>query len=104
MNDGQTAGQAPAAAIVALLALTYQHASFSMHQGHEEKVEAKRCFSFHPTRVFRPYHCRITWAERPPLGRFESRSVPPCASTTASAMARPRPLPPVSRLRDSSIR
>jgi hypothetical protein len=39
-------------------------------------------------------------ARKPPRGRLSSVTVPPWACTTPCAMARPRPTPPVSRLRD----
>jgi hypothetical protein len=43
-------------------------------------------------------------ARRPPCGRLQSLSSPPCAWTTESAMASPRPMPPVSGLLESSSR
>jgi len=47
---------------------------------------------------------KVTRAESPPLARLARLMAPPCASTMARVMARPSPLPPVSRLRDSSSR
>src|SRR3989344_159100 len=41
---------------------------------------------------------------RPPRGEASAVSVPPCASTMARQIARPRPEPPWSRLREVSAR
>ncbi len=43
-------------------------------------------------------------ATNPPSGAFSSTSRPPSCSTIVRAMARPRPAPPVSRLRELSSR
>ena len=43
-------------------------------------------------------------ASRPPAGRFRRVISPPCARAIMRAMARPRPAPPVSSLRDGSSR
>ena len=45
-----------------------------------------------------------TVALNPPSARFSSRMSPPWPRMMVRAMARPRPAPPVSRLRDSSSR
>jgi hypothetical protein len=45
-----------------------------------------------------------TAARRPPSGRLVSVSWPPCPWIIESEIARPRPIPPVSRLRDPSTR
>ena len=45
-----------------------------------------------------------TVARSPPSARFASTMSPPWPRTMPRAMARPRPLPPVSRLREASIR
>ena len=42
--------------------------------------------------------------EVPRPGRLRTVIVPPCASVSWRAIARPSPLPPVARLRDSSAR
>jgi hypothetical protein len=50
------------------------------------------------------WHGSITRARRPPSGRFESVRSPPCACTAESAIAKPSPIPPVSRFREASTR
>ena len=40
----------------------------------------------------------------PPSGRFSTRTAPPCSSTRCLTIARPRPVPPGSRVRDLSTR
>lgn len=47
---------------------------------------------------------KVTRAHRPPSGRLFSTMSPPCWRAMLRAMARPRPLPPVLRLRDGSSR
>lgn len=57
-------------------------------------------------------HCRVSGAQIgsairafiPPSGRLFRDSSPPWASTVDAAMARPSPIPPLSRLRDVSTR
>ena len=43
-------------------------------------------------------------ASNPPLGKLRSKTDPPCAWMMDRAIARPRPTPPVSRLREGSNR
>jgi len=43
-------------------------------------------------------------ASSPPPSRFDRAKVPPSAAASCCAMARPSPVPPVSRLRELSIR
>ena len=45
-----------------------------------------------------------TRTTRPPPARSLNVSEPPCRLTTVCAIARPRPVPPVVRLRDGSSR
>ena len=47
---------------------------------------------------------RRTSARNPPSGDFDSSTSPPCPRATSRAIDRPRPLPPVSGLRDDSSR
>lgn len=45
-----------------------------------------------------------TIARKPPLGLSPSVTLPPCARAMSRAMARPRPVPELSRFRASSSR
>jgi len=47
---------------------------------------------------------RRSSAVSPPSGRLRSVRFPPCACATSRAIDRPRPVPPVSRLREDSSR
>ena len=49
-------------------------------------------------------HGSTILARKPPRGRLSKVTVPPWACAIACAIARPRPTPPVSRLRDCSSR
>jgi len=47
---------------------------------------------------------RTRSASSPPPSALRNVTLPPCARAMVRAIARPRPLPPVSRLRDASSR
>lgn len=51
-----------------------------------------------------PVFNRVTTCRSPRCGRLDSRMSPPWATMMVRATARPRPAPPVSRLRDASTR
>jgi hypothetical protein len=51
-----------------------------------------------------PHRGSMIDARKPPVGRLRSVNSPPCACTVESAIAKPKPVPPVSRLRDASTR
>ena len=54
--------------------------------------------------VSKSYAGSLTVTLRPPCGRFDSASSPPCDWMMERATVRPKPTPPVSRLRESSMR
>ena len=47
---------------------------------------------------------RLTTSVAPPPSVLSTRTEPPCEPTMAATIARPRPLPPVSRVREVSAR